>query len=302
MTENKISTSWAAIVGRWSFNGEQVTYLGTGDEQAKNSFGICVTNTELTEGMISCRTRLADSTVEGKVLLGYRSPTERYILAGLLGWRNAYSIGEYDPSLGWRSLAVAGNADNLSPNQWYTQTVELNGQRLRVSVDNVRVLQHVLKAPASGQVGLFAWGNNRVEFEGFTVERRPGRVFVVMQFTEPYQQLYQGVIKPVVEEFEMRPYHVGEVFGPGLILKDIAQGIVESEVVIAEITPVNQNVFYELGYAHALGKPTILLAERGKQLPFDVSGYRVLMYDNSIAGKTQLEDGLRKHLSAILRD
>jgi nucleoside 2-deoxyribosyltransferase len=88
-----------------------------------------------------------------------------------------------------------------------------------------------------------------------------------------------------------------------MILHDIAQGIVDAQIVIAEITPANQNVFYELGYAHALAKPTILLAERGKQpLPFDISGYRVLFYDNTIAGKKQVEDGLKKHLQAILRD
>jgi nucleoside 2-deoxyribosyltransferase len=87
-----------------------------------------------------------------------------------------------------------------------------------------------------------------------------------------------------------------------MILHDIAQGIVDAKVVVAEITPANQNVFYEIGYAHALGKPTILLAERGKQLPFDISGYRVLFYENSIAGKKQVEEGLKKHLQAILRE
>jgi hypothetical protein len=70
-------------------------------------------------------------------------------------------------------------------------------------------------------------------------------------------------------------------------------------VVIAEITPVNANVFYELGYAHALGKDTILLAERGKQLPFDVSGYRCIFYDNTIGGKQHVEESLRKHLRNI---
>jgi nucleoside 2-deoxyribosyltransferase len=49
-----------------------------------------------------------------------------------------------------------------------------------------------------------------------------------------------------------------------MILHDVAQGIVDARVIVAEITPPNQNVFYELGYAHALGKPTILLAEREK--------------------------------------
>jgi len=87
-----------------------------------------------------------------------------------------------------------------------------------------------------------------------------------------------------------------------LILHDITQGLVDAQIVIAEITPVNQNVFYELGFAHALRKPTILLAEKGKQLPCDVSGYRCLFYENSIGGKKAVEDGLRKHLAAILRE
>ncbi len=65
---------------------------------------------------------------------------------------------------------------------------------------------------------------------------------------------------------------------------------------------INQNVFYELGYAHALGKPTILLAEKGKQLPFDVSGYRYLCYENSIGGKRKVDEALRKHLAAILHE
>lgn len=61
-------------------------------------------------------------------------------------------------------------------------------------------------------------------------------------------------------------------------------------------------MYYELGYAHALDKPTILLAERGKKPPFDISGYRHLFYDNTIAGKTRVEDDLRKHITAILRE
>jgi nucleoside 2-deoxyribosyltransferase len=75
-------------------------------------------------------------------------------------------------------------------------------------------------------------------------------------------------------------------------------------VIIADISPINPNVFFEVGYAFALEKPIILLAERndsdGTTLPFDVSPFRVLFYDNSIGGKSKLEDGLRKHLREIL--
>jgi hypothetical protein len=71
--------------------------------------------------------------------------------------------------------------------------------------------------------------------------------------------------------------------------------------VIAEITPVNPNVYYELGFAHAINKPTILLADRAiDRLPFDVSPFRVLFYENTIGGKRLFEDGLRKHIAAIL--
>jgi hypothetical protein len=144
-------------------------------------------------------------------------------------------------------------------------------------------------------------GTDPVEFKNASVRTEPGTAFVVMQFSDPYQTLYTDVIKPVIESYKLRAYHAGEVYRPGIILEDITGGIVEAKIVIAEITPPNQNVFYELGYAHALKKPTILLAESAKDLPFDVSGYRCLFYENSIGGKEKVIEGLRKHLDAILQ-
>jgi len=75
----------------------------------------------------------------------------------------------------------------------------------------------------------------------------------------------------------------------------------ESDIIIADITPPNPNVFYELGYSHALGKPTILLAQRESRLPFDVSGFRVIFYDNTIKGKGEVENNLRNHLNNIIK-
>ncbi|HEY3929855.1 MAG TPA: hypothetical protein VGL89_15900 [Candidatus Koribacter sp.] len=67
-----------------------------------------------------------------------------------------------------------------------------------------------------------------------------------------------------------------------------------------EITPVNANVFYELGYAHAIGKPTILLANGNlEKLPFDISGYRVVYYSDTIGGKSDIEATLLKHLKSV---
>ncbi|MGP0088656.1 MAG: hypothetical protein ACLPKB_01650 [Xanthobacteraceae bacterium] len=129
----------------------------------------------------------------------------------------------------------------------------------------------------------------------------PG-VFTVMQFSKPYDALYRDVIRPVCEKAGFASIRADDVFRPGVILEDIRNGILTADVIIAEITPVNANVYYELGYAHALEKPTILLANRTvDKLPFDISGYRVIFYDDTIGGKREIEETLEKHLDGIRR-
>jgi hypothetical protein len=223
-------------------------------------------------------------------------------MVGLGGWGYAYSISQFDRVQGWRAVALAGSHADLLAEHPYEILVRVRGQRIRLEVDGVQVLDHVLEAPLTqGQLGLFAWGTEKVEFNNTSVRMEPGTAFVVMQFSDPNQSLYSDVIQTVIESYRLHAYHAGEVFGPGIILEDITSGIIEAKLVIAEITPPNQNVFYELGYAHALKKPTILLAETTKDLPFDISGYRCLFYENSIGGKRKVEEGLRKHLDAILQ-
>jgi nucleoside 2-deoxyribosyltransferase len=148
-----------------------------------------------------------------------------------------------------------------------------------------------------------AWGPDSVEFTNFRAQQEHGSAFVVMQFTEPYVGLYNEVIKPVVEcePFKLKARHAGETFGR-VILQDIVRGLEEARVVIAEITPANKNVFYELGYAHALKKPTILLTTKDSvnELPFDIKGYRCILYENTIVGKRSVQTELADHLKSIL--
>ena len=110
-----------------------------------------------------------------------------------------------------------------------------------MAADGVRVLEHVLDAPLpEGQLGLATWGPHRIEFRDVSVKLEPGTAFVIMQFSDIYQELYSEVIKPVVEKFRLEAYHAGEVFRPGIILEDIVRGIVSAKLIIAEITPPNR--------------------------------------------------------------
>jgi hypothetical protein len=316
--ESQKMNRWAAIVGRWDVQNGSIIYAGPEVQAEPNPYGILLSSGRMTGGVIRTSVSLGsvyevdtheasvaalEGNEAGRVLLGYRSPTSKYVTVGLGGYDQAYVISEFVPGVGWRRTEGTGSSSNLESGQQYQMEVYVDGQRLRLMVDGIKVLDHILDEPLVGdQVGLFAWGNNLISFGPLEIVTEAPTAFVAMQFSEPYTSLYDDVIKPVAEQMGFRAYAVSEIYRPGVILQDIIQGIAEARVVVAEITPPNPNVFYELGYAHALKKPTILLAERGKQLPFDISGYRVVFYDNTIRGKKDVEDNLRRHLIAILRD
>jgi hypothetical protein len=303
-------TKWAPIVGRWDVGaGNQITYLGPEQQQQPFPHGICISNFRFSGGEAKLIVRFPAAAmnppndISGQLLLGYRSPDQPYICVGLGGYHRAYAITQYEPVRGWRGLVTAGSQENLLSDHDYRLVVRVNGQRIALELDDVRVLEHVLDAPLpDGQLGLFTWGGQRVEFADAAVRKEPGTAFVIMKLSNGYQNLYSEVIQDAVKEFGLLAVYAGDLFGPGVILEEIVQNIVESKIVIAEITEPNENVFYELGYAHALRKPTIILAEEGKKLPFDVSGYRCLFYNNSIAGKRKVEEGLKRYLRAILQE
>jgi hypothetical protein len=236
-------------------------------------------------------------------LLGYDAETERYFSVGLGGDSSAYTVEEFVPSQGRREqVARKGNASQLDNETWYDVEVELRARNIALTVNGILVINQTLPYNLSGaQTGLFARGDGEVQFEGFKVDGSRPKAFVVMQFEETYDNLYTEVIRPVCEKSGFQVERADDVFRPGIMLQDIINGLLDSDVVIAEVSPANPNVFYELGYAHALDKPTVLLARRGGELPFDISGYRVIFYDDTIGGKPQVEETLDKHLSNIKR-
>jgi len=101
---------------------------------------------------------------------------------------------------------------------------------------------------------MFAYGKESIEFSHLTINSTQPQVFVAMQFGQPNDTLYQQVIQPQATDLGLSVIRIDEVAGPGIIFEDIKRQIAEAKIVIAEITAPNQNVFYELGYAHALNK------------------------------------------------
>lgn len=297
----KPETKFVQIAGRWRFEGTTAVYLGP--DERNQPYGVSLAPTRFRSGSISALAIVKDSKVSARLVVGFNAGTGAYYSVGIGGYEYAYVIDEFTPGRGWRAVRAAGASSQIRTEKPQALKVTVSGQRLSLSVDSVRVLEDAVPSPLQGdQVGHFAWGEQEVTFKDFTVHGDRPRVFVVMQFGEPYDVLYRDVILPVADKLEFEAYRADDVYRPGVILQDIIRGIIECDVVIADITPANANVFYELGYAHAMQKPTILLANRSvEKLPFDISGYRVVYYSDTIRGKSEITSALKKHLESIRR-
>ncbi len=298
--EDVAPSSLAPLAGRWDLAEDAAVYVGP-QEGSPAQFGLAISGLRLRNGNIGATITFPDyGQSVGRIVFGHNAATGAYFSAGLGGYHYAYLLDEYVPGRGWKGLRTEGSEDNLRANIPYDVEVRLRGQRVALFVNKVRVLEGSLPYPLTDdQIGLFAFGAARVRFSNIRAEARKPQAFVVMQYTQPYNVLFSDVIAPVAKALGFEAFRAADVYRPGLILDDILQGLVESDIIIAEVTPSNPNVFYELGYAHALEKPTILLAERNRELPFDIRGHRVIYYDNTIGGKREVEEDLRRHLRTI---
>lgn len=131
---------------------------------------------------------------------------------------------------------------------------------------------------------------------GFTdsdFEVDPKFVFVLTPFSSEERHTFD-VIQKACQEAGYRCARGDEDFTRSEILTHVLKQMITARVVIANISTRNPNVFYELGIAHSIGKPTILVSKRLTEVPFDVRHRQVLMFD----GEEQLQRDL---MTSLLR-
>jgi nucleoside 2-deoxyribosyltransferase len=103
--------------------------------------------------------------------------------------------------------------------------------------------------------------------------------FVLMPFEAHFDDLYRFGIKAAVEELDMEATRVDEqVFHTEGILERIYNQIDAAAFIIADMSGKNENVFYEVGYAHAKQKTCILLTKEARDIPFDLKHRRHIIY------------------------
>lgn len=130
-------------------------------------------------------------------------------------------------------------------------------------------------------------------------------VFMIMPFREELDSIYKNMIIPTVNDMNLTIKR-GDDFNSvsGQIISEVWAAINACRLVIVETTQENANVYYELGIAHTLGKPAILLTQ-GKEIedfPFDIRHLRFIVYENTIAGGEKLEEDLKQSIIWIIND
>lgn len=104
--------------------------------------------------------------------------------------------------------------------------------------------------------------------------------FVMMPFVEPVGTYYTTIYEMAIKRAGLRPVRADDdMFATGKIVDQVWTGIQAAKVLVAELTGRNPNVFYELGLAHALQKPVVLVSSNEKDVPFDVQHIRVIYYN-----------------------
>jgi hypothetical protein len=116
--------------------------------------------------------------------------------------------------------------------------------------------------------------------------------FYLCPFSEPFNTIYKDHIVRALETEGFTVERADQIFGTQPIIEDIWEAINSASIVVADVTGKNPNVMYEIGMAHTVGKPVIIITQNIDDVPFDLKHYRCIIYEYTPRGCNNLEDKL----------
>jgi hypothetical protein len=125
-------------------------------------------------------------------------------------------------------------------------------------------------------------------------------VFVLMPFKADMLPVYEDHIKPTCTNMELNVRRGDDFFTADSVVQDIWKAIASARLIVADCTDRNPNVFYEIGVAHTIGKPTILITQKSEDVPFDLRHLRYIPYQLTPRGMKQFEEAFEETVRNVL--
>jgi hypothetical protein len=115
-----------------------------------------------------------------------------------------------------------------------------------------------------------------------TTKYRAGTAFIMMWMDPAHPELMDiaDAVRAVFRNFGISAIRADDIEHGGLISEKVTNEIRTAEFLFADLTGIRPNVYYEIGFAHALGKNVILLRKTGTGIHFDLVGYNCPEYVN----------------------
>ena len=244
------------------------------------------------------------------------------------GQGNAMStiFGLSDSERTWGRF-VAETAANEHAESWQAAiaSVIISSFQNRVNVDNSRVVMASDNSKAyrviiistvryyddKWELNLYFHGLGAPTADSLFVQPYFGRppslahpldVFVVMPFAAALEDVYRDHIVKVTSALGLVAKRADDFFSVEHVVSDIWRAIWHSRAIIADCTTKNANVFYEIGVAHAIGRPVILITQTDDDVPFDLRSTRYIKYEFKPRGMKVFESRLKSTLETILSD
>lgn len=240
--------------GKLIFEGKTVEYPSESGVTSAPALGNALADKRFSGGTLSATIEFEEVSERTtcEFILFYEPASSWMVTAGLGGSAGMFSIRHFDGKQ-WTYHRSSGDRVNMKVRRKYNLKAAVRGSRVSLNLDGVDVASFDLpyRLPES-QVGIWCLSHGRITVSDFVVDTQRPKAFVVMQFSSPYNEVYSDVIRVICEEARVEVIRADEEYGPGIIIADVVKQIVESKFVVADITPANPNVFYEVGYAHAM--------------------------------------------------
>ena len=116
-------------------------------------------------------------------------------------------------------------------------------------------------------------------------------------------QVFRHIIKPIAELMGYKVDRADLLTSPGIITHQIIDKILSCDLIIADLTDHNPNVFYELALSHAFGKPVIPIIKEGQKIPFDNNQVRTIFYNhNDLDNVADCKKQIKEYIISVEKD